>query len=93
MTLMETRDSLGKRVEAAHFADENTIITKNGDPRAVIVSYESYQHLRRGAVGQDRGAAVGQTPVGTCPDESVSTPPESPDDLGKRPGMSGTDVH
>lgn len=47
----------------------------------------------RGAAGQDQGAAVGQTSVGTCPDGSVSEPPETPDDLGKRPDMSGTDVH
>lgn len=93
MALMETRDSLGQRVDAAHFTDEVTIITKNGGPRAVIVSYESYQHLHRGALGQGSGAAVGQTSVGTCPDGSVSTLPETPADLAKRPDVSGTDVH
>lgn len=63
MALRETRDSLGQRVDAAHFTDEVTIITKNGDPRAVIVSYESYQLLRRGAAEQDHGAALGQTSI------------------------------
>lgn len=55
MPLRETRASLGQRVDAAHFGDEVTIITKNGDPRAVIVSYTSYQQLREGALGADVG--------------------------------------
>lgn len=42
---MEVRDALGQRVDAAHFADEATVITKNGQPRAVLVSYEWYREL------------------------------------------------
>jgi prevent-host-death family protein len=45
MSLVEARDSLGQRVDAAHYADEATVITKNGHPRAVIVSYEWYREL------------------------------------------------
>jgi prevent-host-death family protein len=42
MSLRETRDSLGKRVDAAHYAGEATVITKNGEPRAVIVPHDAY---------------------------------------------------
>jgi prevent-host-death family protein len=45
MPLMDVREALGKRVDAAHFADETTVITKNGEPRAVLVSYEWYRQL------------------------------------------------
>ena len=45
MPLMEVRDTLGQRVDAAHFADEHTIITKNGQPRAVLVSYGTWAEL------------------------------------------------
>lgn len=45
MPLMEARDALGQRVDAAHYADETTVITKNGQPRAVLVSYEWYRTL------------------------------------------------
>lgn len=64
MRLRETRDSLGQRVDAAHFADETTVITKNGTPRAALISFETYQ-LLRGAAGAD----VGQTSA-----DSHSTP-------------------
>jgi prevent-host-death family protein len=45
MPLVEVREALGQRVDAAHYADETTIITKNGQPRAVLVSYEWYRQL------------------------------------------------
>ncbi len=45
MPLMEVRDTLGQRVDAAHYGDEHTIITKNGQPRAVLVSYETWRRL------------------------------------------------
>lgn len=45
---------------------------------------------RRGAAGQDHGAAVGQPSVGTCRDVSVSEAPATTDDQGKRPDVSGT---
>lgn len=45
MPLRELRDSLGQRVDAAHFADAHTIITKNGQARAVLISFETWQEL------------------------------------------------
>lgn len=45
MPLVEVREALGQRVDAAHYADEATVITKNGTPRAVLISYESYREL------------------------------------------------
>lgn len=45
MPLVEVREALGQRVDAAHYADEATVITKNGTPRAVLVSYEWYREL------------------------------------------------
>lgn len=43
--LADLRPILGKRADAAHFADEDTVITKNGQPHAVIISYEKYRTL------------------------------------------------
>ena len=45
MAIRDVRDNLGQRVDVAHFNDEATVITKNGQPRAVIVSYEQYRTL------------------------------------------------
>lgn len=42
LTIRETRDELGKRVDAAHYAQQPTVITKNGEPRAVLVPYDWY---------------------------------------------------
>lgn len=42
MAVREARDTLGQIVDAAHYANEVTVITKNGQPRAVVVSYEQY---------------------------------------------------
>lgn len=47
MNIRELRDQLGKRIDAAHFRNENTIITKNSsEPRAVLMSYETYLAMR-----------------------------------------------
>lgn len=45
MAMRDVRASLGQRVDAAHYADDVTVITKNGEPRAVLVSYEQYRIL------------------------------------------------
>lgn len=57
MPLMEVRDALGQRVDAAHFTDEHTIITKNGQPRAVLVSFGTWCELtgKPSAAGADQG--------------------------------------
>lgn len=39
----DLRGELGKRVDAAFFAGEVTVVTKNGEPRAVLVPYEWYR--------------------------------------------------
>lgn len=43
LSVQETREALGRRVDAAHFLQEATVVTKNGEPRAVLVPYGWYQ--------------------------------------------------
>ena len=43
-TVRELRDSLGRSVDAAFYRGETTIVTKNGEPRAVLIPYEQYRH-------------------------------------------------
>jgi hypothetical protein len=40
MGVRETREKIGERVNAAHYLGEHTIVERNGQPYAVIVSYE-----------------------------------------------------
>jgi len=42
MGTREFRDDLGRRVDAAYFLHEPTIITRNGEPRAVLISYADW---------------------------------------------------
>jgi PHD/YefM family antitoxin component YafN of YafNO toxin-antitoxin module len=42
MGTREMREQLGKRVDAAHFLGEPTIVEKNGEPRAVLVPYAEW---------------------------------------------------
>jgi prevent-host-death family protein len=42
MGTKELRDELGRRVEAAHFRGEPTIVTRNDEPRAVLISYAEW---------------------------------------------------
>lgn len=53
MGISEVRENLGKRVDAAHFLGEVTVIEKNGEPRAVLVPYEWWQ--RSGGAGEEAG--------------------------------------
>lgn len=73
MPLVEARDALGQRVDAAHYADEATVITKNGNPRAVLISFEWFQKLSAdlrqaseldGAASKIMGQKLGQTSTG-----------------------------
>lgn len=43
LTLRETRDQLGKRVDAAFYGGETTVITKNGEPRAALIPIRQYE--------------------------------------------------
>jgi len=40
MGIRDLRDELGDRVNAAHYSGEPTIITRNGEPWAVLVPYQ-----------------------------------------------------
>lgn len=39
MRVRELRDALGRRVDAAHYGGETTIVTSSGERRAVLVPY------------------------------------------------------
>ncbi|MET7639351.1 type II toxin-antitoxin system Phd/YefM family antitoxin [Streptomyces sp. NPDC005438] len=41
--LRDLRPDLGRRVDAAYFQGEPTVITKNGEPRAVLVPFEWFE--------------------------------------------------
>lgn len=49
MGTREMREHLGYRVDAAHFKGEPTIVTRNGEPRAVLISYAEWAALREDA--------------------------------------------
>jgi prevent-host-death family protein len=42
MGTRELRDNLGHRIDAAHFRGEPTVITHNGEPRAVLIPYAAW---------------------------------------------------
>lgn len=48
MRVREVRDQLGKRVDAAHYGGEVTVVTTNGERRAVIVPYAWYLAVEAG---------------------------------------------
>lgn len=50
MGTRELRDSLSSRIDAAHFRHEPTVITHNGQPRAVLVSYEDWLMCQEASV-------------------------------------------
>jgi prevent-host-death family protein len=43
MGIRELREQIGRRVDAAHFHGEPTVIEKNGKPRAVLISYAQWR--------------------------------------------------
>jgi prevent-host-death family protein len=50
MGTREVRDSLGSRIDAAHFRHEATVITSNGEPRAVLISYSEWLAFQQAQV-------------------------------------------
>ncbi|NMO56479.1 type II toxin-antitoxin system Phd/YefM family antitoxin [Actinoplanes sp. TBRC 11911] len=42
----EARPELGKLIDAAHYGGQHTVITKAGQPRAVLVPYEWWSQQR-----------------------------------------------
>jgi prevent-host-death family protein len=49
MGIREVREQLGRRVDAAHYLGEPTVIEKNGEPRAVLVPYAWWAAAREPA--------------------------------------------
>lgn len=43
IAVSDARKDLGKLVDAAHYAGQHTILTKNEQPRAVLVPYQWWQ--------------------------------------------------
>lgn len=48
MGVRDFRNDVPHRIEAAHFLGEPTIITKNDEPRAVLVPYAWYEQQIKG---------------------------------------------
>lgn len=44
----ELREQLGRRVDEAFYRDAVTIVEKNGEPRAVLVSIDWYRQQSKG---------------------------------------------
>ena len=40
MGIRDLRNELGRRIDAAHYLAEGTVVTANGEPRAVLVPYD-----------------------------------------------------
>ena len=64
MGIRDLRPVLGDRVDAAFYADEATVITKQGKPRAVIVSHEWFVNACK-----QMGLPVPEPVTGTDDDE------------------------
>jgi prevent-host-death family protein len=45
LSVRELREQLGHRIDVAHYKGEATVITKNGQPRAALISHEQYCNL------------------------------------------------
>lgn len=61
VSLREVRDTLGRRVDAAHFLGEVTVITKNREPRAVLVPYAWYIQRKRQRSAEPQNPESGPT--------------------------------
>ncbi|MFJ6561924.1 hypothetical protein ACIQMV_19100 [Streptomyces sp. NPDC091412] len=48
MGVRELREQLGRRVDAAHFRDDVTVVEKSGEPRAVLVPYSWWMETTGG---------------------------------------------
>ncbi len=48
LSIRDVRDRLGKRVDAAHYGNEATVITTRGERRAVIVPWAWFEQTRKG---------------------------------------------
>jgi PHD/YefM family antitoxin component YafN of YafNO toxin-antitoxin module len=57
MGIRELRQDLGRRVDAAHFLKEATVITKNDEPRAALVPYEWYERMLAAEAARESGSS------------------------------------
>lgn len=53
MGTVEFREQIAHRVDSAHFLHEPTIITRNGEPRAVLIPYSDWLAIQSGEGGPD----------------------------------------
>jgi len=49
MGIRELRERLGRRVDAARYMGDHTVIEKNGEPSAVLVPYDWWRTVYRAA--------------------------------------------
>jgi prevent-host-death family protein len=62
MGIKELRPDLGRRVDLAFFGNQPTVITKNEEPRAVLIPYAWYEEIVLPALqarAAERGEAAG----------------------------------
>ncbi len=45
IALAESRKTLSRMIEDAHFRKERWVITKSGEPRAVLMGFDEYEEL------------------------------------------------
>lgn len=55
MGIRDFRENLGRRVEAAHFQGEPTVVESYGEPRAVLVQYEWWLNVTQGGADTPAG--------------------------------------
>ena len=88
MSVSELRDQLGRRVDAAHYRGEPTVIEKSGEPRAVLVPYAWWAAVLAGSPGSSTAGAL---------EGSIPAPADSPSRLARsrhRKGWgSGKECH
>ncbi len=53
MGTRELRDQLGRRVDAAYYLAEPTVVTRNGEPRAVLIPYADWLKMQPTTGSQD----------------------------------------
>lgn len=51
--IAEARQNLSRMIEAAHFRETHWIITKSGEPRAILLGFDEYEELASKAATYD----------------------------------------
>lgn len=68
--IRDLRENLGRRVDAAHFKGEATVVEKNGEPRAVLVPYDWWLQVTA-STGRDADGSPAGVPEEESPAEPV----------------------